>query len=323
MKEARMATPTPSKDSFRVPNSIIQGLTTSTPAELNRLSAFQMVVLLGLLTRVSPKSPHKEVTMRLSEILEIVEVSKQVAHAVNREWETGEGETTKRRYQCQRFSPRYLQQVHEALLALFDTSVVVQRLDRNRRHRFDERHTHLLDMFGYTYQRDGKVLDLDDPGNLPAGAKKVNVGSEERPVWRLHLQAENGGRYDRPCGIVFRLSTELVDELVGKQGTMGFTIMARKVFKLFKQYMRNPAVIRLIILILRQTGQDFSRGLRQLLDSLGFDPTHPVRAIDHLEQALTELQQLQVIAGFTVDSASDKLGVVRNTNWHREEAVCG
>jgi hypothetical protein len=49
------------KGGFRVPNSIIQGLTTTTAAGLNRLTVFQMVTLLGLLTRVSPKQPTKEV----------------------------------------------------------------------------------------------------------------------------------------------------------------------------------------------------------------------------------------------------------------------
>ena len=278
-----------------------------------------MVTLLGLMTKIAPRAPEKEVKMTLSEILEVLEVSRQVAHVVDREWTTDEGETRRNRYQCQRFSPKHLQQVHDSLLALHNTSVLIQRWDKDRRHRLDDRHVHLLDMFGYTYQRDGKVLDLDD---LPAGAEKVNVGSEERPVWRLRLQTENGGRYDHPSGIVFRLNTELANELTNRRGTLGFTIMARKAFKLFKQYLRNPTVIRLIILILRQTSPDFSRGLRQMLDGLGFDPTHPVRAEEHLKQALMELQQLQVVTDFTVDSAGDKLGVVRNTDWHRQEGVC-
>jgi hypothetical protein len=314
-----MATPTtPPPDSFRVPNSVIQGLTTNTSSDLNRLSAFQMVTLLGLLTRVTPKAPQKEVTMRLSEILEIIEVGKQVAHAVDREWETAAGARIKRRYKCHRFSPTHLQQVHEALLALYDTSVAIQRWDKKQQHRLDDRQVHVLDMFGYTYQRDGKMLDLD---NLPPDSRRVNVNSDERPVWRVCRQREDGDRYDRPSGIVFRLNTELANELARKQGTVGFTIIARKVFGLLKRYMRQPAVIRLIVLILRQTGNEFSRNLKQVLGNLGFDTTHPARAIQDLKQALAQLQRLRLVTDYTVDVDADTLVVVRNSDWHREEVA--
>lgn len=311
--------PPPTKGSFRVPNSIVQGLTTSTACELNRLGAFQMVTLLGLLTKVAPKAPEREVRMGVSEILEVIEVSKQVAHVVNREWETESGETRRQRYQGLRFSPKHMQQVHKALLDLYDTSVLIRRWDKSGQHRLDDRQVHVLDMFGYSYRRDGKELDLDD---LPVGHLKVNVGTQDRPVYRIRRQTENGDRYDHPSGIVFRLNTELAQELAKARGTVGFTILARRVFTLFKRYMRTPAMIRLIILILRQTGSEFTRGLRQVLDDLGFDVSHPARAVQDLEEALAELQRVQLVVNFTLDAAQDTFVVERNTNWHREEVVC-
>ena len=305
-------------DSFRVPNSIIQGLTTNTTAELNKLGAFATLVLLGLLTQVSPKSPQKEVRMRLSTILEIVEVSRKVAHEVERAWTPASGEIRKRRYPCRRFSPRHLQMVHEALLALYNQSVLIRRRDTQSQRQRDERQVHLLDMFGYWYQRDGKSLDVDD---LPPGSQKVNVGTDERPLWRIGQQTEDADRFDSPSGIVFRLNSELADELAGKKGTLQFTLLARKAFNLFKKYSKNPSMIRLILLVLRQTNKDFSRDLTMALEGLGFDGSHPSRAAESLTRALGELRQLRLVVDFTVDSANNNLTVSRNMEWHREDAA--
>jgi hypothetical protein len=292
---------------------VIQNVTTNTASEINRLSAFPLVTLLGLLTKVAPKSPQKQVKMRLSEILQIIEVSKQVTLAVDREWQTEDGATKKRRYQCKRFSPKHLRQVHDALLTLYNTSVRIQRWNKEKQ-RLDQQ-VHILDTFGYVYENGGKALDMDD---LPPDREKVNVGTDERPVWRLRRQTENGGRFDRPTGIVFRLNAELANELSKQQGTLGFTLIACKVFAIFKQYMKRPAMIRLIMLVLRQTGPDFRRNLQQLVADLGFDATHPVRAAEDLGRALAELQQLRLVTSFTMDTSNDKLAVVCNRDWHRE-----
>ena len=72
--------------SFRVPNSIVQGLTTSTDADLNRLTSFEMVTLLGLMTKVPANRPAGEVRTTVSEILRIIEVGRQVEHSVEREF---------------------------------------------------------------------------------------------------------------------------------------------------------------------------------------------------------------------------------------------
>src|SRR5262249_36565153 len=128
-----MATsPTTPPGSFRVPNSIIQGLTTgsaaglNTPAGLNRPTAVPTGTPPGLLTQVPPRSPDREVRTNVSTILEIIEVSRQVAHAVEREWSTGAGEVRRRRYTSRRYSPKHLRMVHEALLVLHNHSVLIQ-----------------------------------------------------------------------------------------------------------------------------------------------------------------------------------------------------
>ncbi len=91
------------RESFRVPNSIIQALTTSMLAGsdgepgLNQLTAFETVALLGLMTQISPGRAHEEVRTKVSTILTIMEVSRHVAHAVEREWTSQEGKVVRKR----------------------------------------------------------------------------------------------------------------------------------------------------------------------------------------------------------------------------------
>ncbi len=197
------------RGSFRVPNSIVQGLTTCTTEGLNGLTAFQMVTLLGLLTQVSPKHPEREVRTTVRDILHIIDVSRHVAHAVDREWETKAGQKRKRKYHAKRFSPAHIQRVHEALLVLHNQTVVV-RSQRSRNGMVTDRIVHILDSFGYVHERDGEVVDLD---SLPADREKFNIGSDDRPVYRVGRHSNGKAMYDRTSGVVFRLNTELANEL--------------------------------------------------------------------------------------------------------------
>src|SRR4051794_7207442 len=120
-------TPNPSRGSLRMPNSVVQGLTTTTSTGLNRLTASPMVTLFGLMAHVSSKNPRKEVRIRLRDILEILRVGKGVTDAVDRRWITRDGEQRRCRYRRRRYNPKHLEQVHEALLALYDRSVVIRQ----------------------------------------------------------------------------------------------------------------------------------------------------------------------------------------------------
>ena len=301
------------KDSFRVPNSIVQGLTTCTAAGLNGLTAFQMVTLLGLLTQVSPKYPSREVRTSVSKILHILEVSNNVAHAVDREWETTAGEKRRRKYSGRRFSPTHIQKVHDALLTLHQQTVVIRTANKQRAE-VSDRIVHVLDLFGYVYERDGEVLDLDD---VPPG-HKVNVGTEDRPVFRIRKLTGQGNPYDRPSGVLFRLNTELSHELIKKKGTIGHTLIARKVFGLFRQHMCCPAAIRLILLVLRQTDKKFTRHLGPAIEGLGWDITHPKRAAIQCEDTLLCLQAEGLVVNFDLDQVNDKLRIEVNREWYRD-----
>lgn len=304
------------KGSFRVPNSIVQGLTTCTREGLNRLTAFQMVTLLGLMTQVSPKHPEREVRTSVAGILKIIEVSRHVAHAVDREWGTKSGQKRKQKYHNRRFSPAHVERVHEALLVLHEQTVAI-RSTGGQKGTVTDRVVHILDSFGYVHQRDGEIVDLD---SLLPDQEKINIGSEERPVYRIGRQDSGKSRYERTSGVLFRLNTELAHELSRKRGTIGFTLIAGKVFGVLRQHMRSPAMIRLILLILRQTDDNFIRRLAPQLAGLGWDLSHPRRAARQCETALADLKATGLVLGYTVDHVNDRLSVAVNRDWYRADS---
>ena len=258
------------------------------------------------------ETTSKEVQTTVSEILRIIEVSQNVAHAVSREWETKNGQTHRAKYEGRRCSPSHIQRIHESLLVLHQQMVVVRGRDHRKETRTD-RVVHILDSFGYVYRQNGEVLDLD---NLPEGEEKINISSDDRPVFQIKKRP--GNPIGKPSGVLFRLNTELAEELSGKRGTIGFTIFAQKVFRLFQEHNRNPATIRLILLILRQTSTNFVRNLRPALLGLGFDVTHPKRAANQCTATLERLRTATVINHFDVDRTNNKLSVEVNRNWYQQ-----
>jgi hypothetical protein len=296
-----------------MPNSIVQGLTTATPAGLNQLTSFQMVTLFGLLAHLPPKQPLKEVRLRVHEILEIARVSKGVGHAVERTWTTRDGRPRRKRYRASRYSPRHLKQVHDALLTLHSQSVAIHYYDRESGRKVKDHIVHILDSFGYCYEFKGRQLDVDD---LPPGRERVNIGTDDRPVWRVRRRAPGGDRYERPTAVTFRLNRELAREILRGKGTIGFTLFAHRVFDLFRDFMRSPAAVRLLVLTLRQTEAEFTRRLTQMLDDLGFDAGHPDRALEHLTGVLTRLRDGGVVTAFSVDRDRDRVEVVVNRAWY-------
>lgn len=179
------------RGSFRMPNSIVQGLTTSSSTTLNRLTSFEMVALFGMIAHVSSKQPQKEVRVKVRDILEIARVSKNVKHAVERRWTTGDGQERRKRYcyQHSRYSPKHMRQIHDTLLALHNQSVAIHYLDPKSGRKLEDRIVHILDSFGYCYQVDGRPVDVDD---LPPGRDRVNIGTESRPVWRVRRRTDAG-----------------------------------------------------------------------------------------------------------------------------------
>lgn len=306
--------PQKSRGSFRVPNSIVQGLTTASTTGLNRLTSIQMVTLFGLMAHVSSRNPLNEVRVKVSDILEIIRVSRNVTHAVDRTWTTQSGKVRHRRYESVRYSPKHLTQVHDALLTLHNTSVAIHHFDRVTGRKVKDQIVHILDSFGYCYEFEGQNLDVDD---LPPDRERVNIATDERPVWRVRFKAANGDRYERPTGITFRINRELAQEILKRKGTIQFTLFALRVFELFRQFTASPAAIRLLVLVLRQTQEEFIRLLTPMLDDLGFDATHPDRAVTQLGTLLGRLREVEVVTSFAIDRGHDRVKIAVNRAWYR------
>jgi hypothetical protein len=306
----------PTIESFRMPNSIIQGLTTATSTKLNKLSAFEVTTLLGLMSLVDPKRPTAEVRARPSDILEIIEVGKSVEKEVSRTWQTADGRERRRPYKYRGYKPKHFQQIHAALLTLFNQTVELERRDAKRGTRLEGRVVHLLDMFGYTYQHDVRQVDLDD---LADDQARVNVGTAERPVWRLRRRTADGEQDERPTGILFRLNADLAQEVLGAPGTIKFTHMARRVFSVLRHFSHNAKAMRLLLLVLRQTSDGFERKLVNCLEGLTWDPEHPARSLQELEDALRKLQELKVVTAFEVNPDQDLLRIEWNRDWYKED----
>jgi hypothetical protein len=255
------------------------------------------------------------VRIKVSEILDVIAVSRQVALAVDGKRQPESSDPQQQRRHPRRFNPKHVRQINSALLSLFETLVEVRKVGKNRKRAIQR--VHVLDSFGYLYRSNGRELDVD---HLPPDRQKVNVGSNNRPVYRVRRKTGDDEQFDRPSGILYRLNTELANELSGKPDTLQFTIVARKVFLTLKKFMNNPAAIRLIILVLRQTGADFSRDLRRTLSDLGYDVSHPTRAFEQIEGTLTQLKMMRLIVDFAVEPGTNRLFISRNVGWYLENS---
>jgi len=307
------------QEAFRVPNSLLQGLTTTSATSLNRLKPFPTTVLLGLLAQLDPKRPEREVRMSVSDILDIIEVAKTVDHVVDRSWETAKGDQRQKRYRAQRCSPAQRRQVNDALLQLHSHSVVIQRRRKAKKGRPAEtevRVVHILDMFGYLYQHAGRDLDIHD---LPGRMSKVNVGSDDRPVWRIRRHQAGEEVAERSSGVVFRLNKELAEEIAGGREGLGFTIVARRIFGLLKRERRSPSTVRLLLLVLRQRSRTFHRQLNKLIGDVGLDTSHPRRAAEGLRRSLEAIKQSGLITSYQIDPEKDRLHIDSNPDWNFQE----
>jgi len=304
-----------SQKSFRVPNSLLQGLTTTTTTQLNKLGVFPTTTLLGLMSLVDAKRPEREVRVKISTILEIIEVSKTVTKIVERKWTTAEGETRQKQYKAKRYSPKHTKMVNDALLELHDQTVVVYRKGEKRGVKVENRTVHVLDMFGYYYGYNGHDVDVDD---LPEGREKVNVGTQKRPVWRIRRCDKDREQDERPAGVLFRLNKELAEEITGSKQTISYTLVAKRVFGMLKEIRNDPAKVRLVLLTLRQCNSKFVRRLRKLIRELGWDPSHPQRALAALRKALDDMQEKELITRYEIDEPGDRLRITHNKEWHKQ-----
>lgn len=303
----------PSSTSFRVPNSIVQGITTSTDTQLNRMTAVETVTLMALLSFVASDTPGKEVRVKRADVLAAVELYKACSNTFTRLWGKNTGETRRKRYRIARYSPAQTTAMQDALPVLAGLKVIIIRKEKGQKSRrlYEEP---LFREFGYRYEIDGKALNVHI---LPSGYERENVGTTERPLWIVYIQTPNGRQRLPSKAIYFKLNEKLADEVQGLKGSVKYTLFDRKVFALFRSISKDPKALRLLILILRQTNESFTRVLSQLLKDLGYDMSHKNRSIQTLRDTLYQLAQIGVVKRFQIDQETDRLFIDHNKDWYQ------
>jgi len=303
----------PSSTSFRVPNSIVQGITTSTDTQLNRMTAVETVTLMALLSFVASDTPGKEVRVKRADILAAMKLYKACSNTVTRRWEKNSGESRQEQYTNARNSPAQYKAVQDASAVLAGLKVIIKRKEKGQKSKrlYEEP---IFRELGYRYEIDGKALDVH---RLPSGYERENVGTNERPLWVVYVQTPDGKRR-LPCKhIYFKLNEKLADEVQGLKGSVKYTLFDRKVFALLRRLSKDPKALRLVILILRQTNESFTRVLSQLLKDLGYDMSHKKRSIQTLRDTLYQLAQIGVVKRFQIDQEADRLFIDHNKDWYQ------
>jgi|LakMenE18May11ns_1017448.scaffolds.fasta_scaffold9956270_6 hypothetical protein len=301
---------------FSMPNSLIQNLTADgTDSTMLSLSGIDLITLVGCLALVDPKRPGDRVEVKFASLLSLLQFSKSCSHRVfshalipprkRAEYSTG------------RFSPKLVAAIKSSIEQLFQAKCVSFRRVVKA---IEEKHTHLFESYGFVYEDEDNVLDLDD---LPFGLEKINTCvSCPRPVYKLRYLLS--GKLKPSTKFFFHLHNSLVEELKGGRCTYKFTKLSVKIFSLLGRLGRDRTTIRTLLLILRQTSKDgfFVRSnLKSTLRALGFDSSHFSESCTSLSALLSKLIDEGIVVSFNVDTENNRLEITQNKNWYQEASL--
>lgn len=299
-----------------MPNTLVQGLTDngSHPA-LADLSGLDLTTLVGCLSLVDPKNPGACVNIRFANLLDILQFNKSCSHKVYSHAVTSSNGRAE--YLTSRFSPRVVKRIKASIEKLFQVKCVSFRQDAKT---LKEEHTHIFDSYGYKYEHENRVLDLDD---LPPGLKKVNT-CVTCPRSIDKVLDFSSGKMKTPSYFYFSLHSTLVEELKGNRHTIGATKLSVKIFSLLARLKRERTTIKTLLLILRQTRKDgiFVRcDLKGTLDALGFDSSHFSHSCTGLHTLLSRLIAERVVVTFNIDTETNRLEITQNKDWYKEVSL--
>ena len=298
---------------FSMPNSLIQNLTADgTDSTMLSLSGIDLITLVGCLALVDPKRPGDRVEVKFASLLSLLQFSKSCSHKVFSHALVPLGK--REVYSTSRFSPKLVAGIKSSIEQLFQAKCVSFRRVVKA---VEEKHTHLFESYGFVYEDDDNVLDLDD---LPFGLEKINTCvSCPRPVYKLRYVLS--GKLKPSTKFFFHLHSSLVEELKGGRCTYKFTKLSVKIFSLLGRLGRERSTVRTLLLILRQVCKDgvFVRcDLKNTLGALGFDSSHFSDSCRRLERLLSKLVDEGIVVSFDVDTKNNRLEITQNKNWYKE-----
>ena len=265
---------------------------------------------LALYALLDPDKPEEEATTTYTELLDLLQFTRQVSDALA-------GET---------FTTDEYRLVEETLHRLFTVEVSRQGYYRVKvtdkktgkpskgrpRHRYVEFRGRILITLRYIYPPDVEPPDLLPPTKRRNvnKAKTLN-GEPSPPIWR---------RVDgpKPKAIGFQFHPTLVKGLQGEM--IGATILPLRIFGLRKTLGRNVTATRLLAWVLRQTAQTTTRRLSGLAEELNLDTTqNPGRTKTALVAAFALLKTAGVVADFSTEERDDGdtwVAVTKADDWH-------
>ena len=301
---------------FSMPNSLIQNLTADgTDSTMLSLSGIDLITLVGCLALVDPKRPGDRVEVKFASLLSLLQFSKSCSHKVFSHALIPPGRRAE--YSTGRFSPKLVEAIKSSIERLFQAKCVSFRRVVKA---VEEKHTHLFESYGFVYEDEDNVLDLDD---LPSGLEKINTcDSCPRPVYKLRYLLS--GKLKPSTKFFFHLHNSLVEELKGVRCTYKFTKLSVKIFSLLGRLGRERSTVRTLLLILRQVCKDgvFVRcDLKNTLGALGFDSSHFSDSCRRLERLLSKLVDEGIVVSSNVDTKNNRLEIKQNKNWYKEVSL--
>lgn len=300
---------------FKMPNTLVQSLTDNGDGSvMESLSGTDLTILIGCLSLVDPKNPGADVNVKFADLLDILQFNKSCSHKVY-----GRVVTLPSRrilYPTGRFSPNLVRRVKCSIEQLFQLKCVSFRRDGKA---LKEEHTHVFESYGYVYEIENGVLDLDA---LPPELEKINTCDGcARPIFKVRERLS--GKTKPPSYFFFRLNSSLVEELKGNRKTIQATKLSVKIFGLLGRLGRERTTIRTLLLILRQTRKDgifVRRNLKSTLAALGFDGSHFSSSCASLSKLLSRLVDEKVVVKFNIDTQANRLEINHNKDWYKGEA---
>ena len=284
------------RGSFRMPNSIIHTLTEVEKDGPEDLSGLAVVVLLGMFSKIDSKAPGEYVYTNFSNLMESIGEIKSCSMGTVIA-------TSGRGYD--RFSPKTFKDIKGIIDLIFNIRYCKIKPGSSG---YKESWLPVFTEYGYEYRSKEGAYDLD---NLPEDLERVNACEWcDRPIYKVRKKS---GKYLAPCRFFFRLEPGLVAEIGAGKNTLYFTRISGKIFSLLKKLGRTKTMVRLVLLILRQTKGTFNRRLGKLLGNLGFDFTHKSESISYLNRMLEDLKSEQLIRDFNIEG--DSLSIEWNKNF--------
>lgn len=259
------------------------------------LAPFDQWLALGLYYLIDPKKPTEQVSVKLDQILEVLDFSRVLVHA------SGD-------YERWGFPSDDYARVKEAFHRLL---TIETRLVITHRRRVRITYTTILSEYGYDFGTNVFVDQLPESRKRNVNRAVPKTG-DAPPVYEIPGM--------KLKGVFFRMSEPMVMSMIAQAKSyqhMGYTIFPSEVFKFRRQLARNFAATRLLLRAGRQTRRAWSIGLDNLVKQIGLGKSRNTgRDRQAALDAVALLQSLGVVEGFEHDITRDMVRIVKADAWY-------